>query len=478
MKIRLVEPISIETVTSESGSELYHVRPLGEGSAKYTALMKQLEQKSCTDFLLLGEWLLNYLRNSKYPSLAKQTMEQPLYLMTDFTDPRPLRGLRVEEEGGSIDYPDLYFLGFYTNWDNLEESGVAEIFGHEYAHLWFYLLNFDSQLMPSQMFHTSTAKTDVFTAFFEGFAEHLQIVAQEQAGIKRDDNELWDYALDINAWLSYRDKQLRHYAVINNRFIYQTALPGIEEFSCYADLHMAHITSSAFTPEKVKNGSQIIASEGAVAAVFYRIYTSKVFKNRYCSPEFYQPFGVVRQDVNPFQNLYLKVFYALSKTNLQSPRLFTDFIRSYGDCFPEEKEDILKLFLELTHYTTVSTDAASTFGKFYQIGRRGNIDLFRQGYKDTLAFKEKLLKDVMNGLPLDGAIYPEIWVTGVEEIPPVPWEPELVPYRFDLNTATEIDLLALAGVDLSMAKKIVRFRESRGGFESLEDFTGTFPGVI
>lgn len=480
MRVKLVEPVSPKSVVSGGGKPLYHVRPIPENSPKHQALMELLATKKCTEFLQLGEWLLNYLKNSGFPSQAQQTMEHPLYLMTDFTDPRPLKGLRLETGEETIDLPDLYFLGFYTDWDNLSESGVDRIFGHEYAHLWFFLLNYQPSSTRSNMFHTSTAKTDVFTAFFEGFAEHLQIVAQEQSGSPRNPEEIWDSALDVNAWLSYRDEQLRYYAVKNNRFVYHTALPEPGDFAHYSHLHMAHITSSAFTPERVKNGSQIIASEGAVATVFYRIYRSDVFRNRYCSEEFYQTFGTRRADVSPFQNLYLKILYALSKTDLTSPQLFIEFIQVYAECFPAEHQELFKLFLQLTHYTTVSHQAARLFGELYQLGRRGIISSFDAKYREVLSFKEQVFLEVMQSKrPLNNAIYPEIWVTGHKQVPPVPWEPDrLVPYRFDLNAATEVDFLSVRDMDLEQARAIIRRRDENRGFKTLEEFQTEFPGLL
>ena len=478
MKIKLVEPVTLDLITDASGQALYHVRPIAQDSPKHRALIQLLQEEPCPQFLLLGQWLLNYLRNADFPCEARDTMEGPLYLMTDFTDPRPLKGLRIEDENGLLDLPDVYFLGFNTNWEDLASSGIVNIFGHEYAHLWFYLLNFDASQMRSNKFHTSTAVTDAFTAFFEGFAEHLQIVTQELTGAGSGP-ELWDNALGLNAWVCLRDQQLRNHAVKNNRFIYQTALPDAEDSKTYVHMHMAHITSSAFTPERLKNGSQIIASEGALASIFYFIYQSETFKNQYCSPEFYRLFGVTPAEVDPVQNLYLKLIHALAKTDMKNPRLMLGFVRSYGECFPAEREEMLKLFLELTHFTTVSHQAAELFGDLYRIGRRGVIQDFKETYLKVKSFTDQVLKGVLEGrTPLDQAMYPEIWVTGAQVIPPVPWEPEnLVPYVFDLNTASEVDLLSLTNIDLEQAKAIVRYREQHEGFSSLGDFQSIYPSI-
>lgn len=480
MNIRLVEPVPPDLVENDLGQKMYHVKPIAQDSAKYREFMRVMQTEPCHSFLALGQRLLNFLRNSGFPSKARDTIENPLYLMTDFSDPRPLKGLRIEDSDGIRDYPELWFLGFYTDWADLEKSGIAEIFGHEYAHLWFSLLNFDVAKMRSNKFHTSTAVTGAYTAFYEGFAEHLQIVADGLAGKQEPQGELWDYGLDAKAWVCARDEQLRNHAVKNNRFVYQTAIPGEEEFDSYINLHMAHITSSAFTPERLKNGSQVIASEGAVASVFYHIYISPIFKNQYCPDGFYRLFGAAREEVNAVQNLYMKILSALARTDLQSPGLLAGFVRSYGNCFPAEREAMFKLFLELTHFVTVSHQAARVFGNLYRIGRRGVVEDFKRAYAEAKALKKDLLAQVLAGeISLDAAVYPEVWVEGDYLIPPVPWEQEqLTRYCFDLNTASEVDLMSLKGMDLERAKAVVAYREERQGFKSPADFQGAFPDYV
>ena len=40
----------------------------------------------------------------------------------------------------------------------------------------------------------------------------------------------------------------------------------------------------------------------------------------------------------------------------------------------------------------------------------------------------------------------------------------------DINTASEKDITALPGVSVILAKKIIKYRETQGGFENLEEF--------
>ena len=473
--IIIAEAISQEQVTDSAGNKLYVAKELSPTSPKHISITKILESSPVSYFLKVGQYLAHYLK-----------IESPLVFVTDWSDPTELAGLRLETDSTTIDYPDLCFLAFHTNWDDIAASGIENIFAHEFSHMWLSWLRFDFKLSLSNKFHTSTAITDFYMAFSEGFAECLEIITKDLTGYKLEDGELWDYGYDGNAWLCARDSQLRYHAVKNNRFIYQTALPYPEDFDTYVNLHIAHITSTAFTPERLKNGSQILASEGAVASIFYQIYAHELFKNTFehknsvgdnLSPteknKFYSAFGIENpQNLDPICNLLLKIVYALSKIDLTQPTLMTDFIRAYGECFPDEKAELYNVFTKTTHFATASNEAKNIFGEIYRIGRRGNISALQDIFKVRNELVVNLRARLLDGsLALNAAVYDEIWITGDKEIPPTPWQPNIkVPYRFNINTATVADLLSINGVSLDIAEKLVQLREEQGGFTSLADY--------
>ena len=314
----LAEAVCHEQVLSENGEKLYSAKVLNASSSKFITFSKILESPPVSYFIKVGRFLATFLK-----------MENPIVFVTDWTDPTELIGLRLETgEGETVDYPNLSFLAFRTDWDSIATSGAIEdIFAHEFSHMWLEWLGLDMSQSLANKFHTCTSITDYFMAFSEGFAECLEIVAKDLMGYKQPDGELWDCAYGIEAWISNRDQQLRYHAVKNNRFIYQTATPCVEDFDTYADLHMAHITSTAFTPERIKNGSQMMASEGVIASIFYQIYAHKTFKNAYLNDDFYAAFGTTSHEVDPVCNLYLKLLYAISRctanVSRQSERICT-----------------------------------------------------------------------------------------------------------------------------------------------------------
>ncbi|MCL2405606.1 MAG: hypothetical protein FWC92_08675 [Defluviitaleaceae bacterium] len=461
----IAEAVSREPIATSTGKQLYHARVLCPTSPKHIAFKEMIDKSSLSHFIKVGQCLSHYLKR-----------DQPVVFVTGWDEHTELLGLILETDGEIADYPGLAFAAFYTNWDDLDLTGVTNLFAHEFSHVWMHWLGMDMSLSISNKFHTSTSITDFYMAFSEGFAECLEIITKDLTGYKVKDGELWDYAFDGNALISQRDGQLRYHAVKNNRFIYHTAIPHAEDFSTtYANLHMAHITSTAFTPEKIKNGSQILSSEGAIASVFFQIYAHEVFKNKYVEENFYTAFGTTSQETAPIVNLLLKILYALSKIDLRKPSLMTDFVRSYGVCFPAEKAELYNIFTRATHFATVSAKARELFGEIYRVGRRGAtaeaVDMI-QNIRNPMVvdLRAKLLD---GELELDAAVYCELWITGDNKIPPTPWEPDTtVPYRFNINTATAIDFMAINGVTLEIGEKLVDIREEQGGFMSTDEFWG------
>lgn len=76
-----------------------------------------------------------------------------------------------------------------------------------------------------------------------------------------------------------------------------------------------------------------------------------------------------------------------------------------------------------------------------------------------------------DNIELDNTVYDEIWIIGDKEIPPTPWEPNItVRYRFNINTATAIDFMAINDVTLEIGERLVIARERQNGFNSVDEF--------
>jgi len=491
MAVKLVEPIKdrqgnfdfyegqlTEGIKSWTGSgkEVYRVREIFPESEKAKKLLPLLRRKPCSLFLSIGDKLNYFLLNSG----RGENVEKDLYIMTDFSDPRPLRGLCILEGDREIKKEKLFYIAFNTDWEQIDNGSFEEIFAHEYSHLWLYILGFEPNKMRSNVFHCVTSMTDPFTAFMEGLGNSLEIVSY-QNGLEKIAQEkfdrLWDCALDITAFLSYRETQLRYWIVPNNRLVYDRLVPEIEKYDDYVKLHLDYISSSAFLPERVRSGNQILASEGFISTLFYYLYREETFKNSFSDREFYKQFDTSPAEISPLENLYLKILYAIAHidfVNTEQPA--TEFIKKYVVFFPKEKDELYRLFLELTHYTTVSSQAQGLFSNFYLTGRRAEIEDFKARYKEIKEFKEETTKKVLAGeLDLDAALYPPIWVENKScQIPPCPWMPEQKEnFIMDLNSASLLDLMSLT--HKKEAEKIIKKRAEQNGFASLKQFQELYP---
>lgn len=440
--------ILAEAISQAPENGLHRARVLPKDSPKRAAFQAVLDREPVAFFLKLHEWFAEMLNT-----------DLPLVLVTDWSDPCEVVGLRLETEHGIMADPGLCFLGFYTDWDSLETSGIEDIFGHELSHLWLHWMGYDPRESKTNRFHTCTAITDPYLAFAEGFAEHLEIVSRDRVRMS-DEGCLYDQGYDLGAWVCERDGALRRHAVKNNRFLYLTVDPEETDFDSYAEFHAAHNTSSAFLPERLKNGSQVIASEGVIASFFYQMY-------RYAMAG-YDPVG----ENGPMMNLYRKILSVMARMDLTRVSVFADFVSAYMEAFPEEREEVLDIFGHVTNYVTVSREAAEVFGEFYRIGRLGNPERLRTAYPRVKALKERCRASVLSGeLRLDAAVYPQVWITGEKEICPVPWEPQVQEkLRFDVNTATAVDFYSLEGLTFVQCRNIERHREQIGGFRSEADF--------
>lgn len=141
-----------------------------------------------------------------------------------------------------------------------------------------------------------------------------------------------------------------------------------------------------------------------------------------------------------------------------------------------EKKELYDIFLKVTHYSTISPKLTEAFGKLYRIGRRGEVNVFKDILRITTELKKDLFEKVLSGdVSLDDALAKELWIKADKDITPTPWVPEeKVKYRFNINTATEIDLLSLDEMTFKNAENLIKVRDSQCGFKSLDEFYNIF----
>lgn len=461
------EALSTEASYTLDGKPLYCARVLPNDSEKYIAIQKIMECEAISFSLALHQMLDHALG-----------CEAPLVIVTDWTDPREAVGLRLENGQEVQEYPELCFLALETNWEDLRRSEIEEIFAHELSHLWLHRMGYQPALSQSNRFHTSTAITDPFLAFLEGFAEHLEIVSQELLGTRKEG--FFDNGYDLGAWLCSRDSALRVYSVKNNRFLYLTAVPEAEDFASYQQLHMAHITSSAFLPEHLKNGLQAVSSEGLIASFFYQMYRSADLKHSPAPAQVYHRFGCDADRLSPAANLYVKILWAMIQLDWRRETLFTDFVQKYLEAFEADRDILMDIFARVTNFVTVDPAAQQMFGDIYRVGRQGDMEKIVRLCKQAASQKEIWLAELQSGKRrLDDAIYKSIWIEADKPVRPVPWDSEpTTRLKINVNAATDVDFFALDGLTFPQCQKLVRIREQCGGFSGLDEFRQTVAQIV
>lgn len=461
------EALSTEASYTSDGKPLYCARVLPNDSEKYIAIQKIMECEAISFSLALHQMLDHALG-----------CEAPLVIVTDWTDPREAVGLRLENGQEVQEYPELCFLALETNWEDLRRSEIEEIFAHELSHLWLHRMGYQPALSQSNRFHTSTAITDPFLAFLEGFAKHLEIVSQELLGTRKEG--FFDNGYDLGAWLCSRDSALRVHGVKNNRFLYLTAVPEAEDFASYQQLHMAHITSSAFLPEHLKNGLQAVSSEGLIASFFYQMYRSADLKHSPAPAQVYHRFGCDADRLSPAANLYVKILWAMIQLDWRRETLFTDFVQKYLEAFEADRDILMDIFARVTNFVTVDPAAQQMFGEIYRVGRQGDMEKIVRLCKQAASQKEIWLAELQSGKRrLDDAIYKSIWIEADKPVRPVPWDSEhSTRLKINVNAATDVDFFALDGLTFPQCQELVRIREQYGGFSGLDEFRQTVAQIV
>jgi DNA uptake protein ComE-like DNA-binding protein len=334
--------------------------------------------------------------------------------------------------------------------------------------------------------HQSLAVTDYPTALDEGFAEHFQPLTREVTNnerLLRLERGTHDENLR-SLWLSARDRRLRNDGVRANLFVHRKAPPAAA-WDTDADryrLWLASETSSAFDASELKNGQEMMASEGLIATLFYRIVSDERLRERRREPRFYDRFlGPSGAQPNaaspsPYENVALKLVAALSEVGRRGldpgrPGMI-DLVRAYGELFPDEREAITDVFVRTTCGATASRETADAIRALARSGSSGDIETFAGALPATRAQLEALVADVSAGrVALDAALGPELWLSNDSfKIAASPWSAERDrPLAFNLNTATEADLMSLPGLDARVARRIVAARDAKGTFTSLDD---------
>jgi len=418
---------------------------------------------------------------------GEQRLTEPMYLLLSTEEGGFARyGFWLEDQRGRR-FVLAGYVDLVVGEEGIATGNLEEIFSHELGHLILKSLLGDINSGPSRKMHQSMTVTDYSTAFDEGYAEHFQPLVRDATdnAYLRELNK-GATATDLNLlWLSRLDQQLRTDGVKRNLFIHRKALPAAalqpdpDRYQLYLDSE----TSVDFLSDELKNAQEMMACEGVIATLFYRLVNDDRLRNQYRETGFYQQFlapGVssaeIKQVILPYENVNLKLFAAMRRVALESADahqpLIIEIVKAYAGLFPDDAEAIYRVFLQTTHGVTASQELATAFEGAAVAGRRGDMEAFRQPSLAAFSLLRATTDQIAHGkLALDANLGPELWVLNPSfKIAPAVWERDrTLPLTINLNTAGEPELMTLPGVDPAVARRIVAERRSHGFYRSLDE---------
>jgi hypothetical protein len=404
-------------------------------------------------------------------------------------------GFWLERASGPRELVMAAYVDLVVNQESVDSGDFEEIFCHELGHIILRSLLGDLSHGPSRNMHQSMTVTDYPTAFDEGYAEHFQPLARDatkNATLRKIQSGTSTTDLD-SLWLSNLDTQLRTDGVKRNLFVHRKAAPvaqpgiGVDTYRTFLDSE----TSVEFLSNTLKNGQEMMASEGVIATLFYRLVNCEKLRNKFREPAFYSQFleaetgagADALKAISPYENVNLKLFAAMRQIAPQavdpSHPLAIALMDAYAKLFPEEAKTAYDLFLSTTYGVTASQELAAAFEQAAMAGRLGDIDSYRQRSRAAFSLLEQITDRVAKGdLHLDANLGRELWLLNEDfKIAPAVWEHErTLPLSININTASEAELMTLPGVDSALAGRIVASRRSRGYFSSLDE-VGFIEGV-
>jgi len=419
----------------------------------------------------------------------------PMYLLLSNEEGGFARyGFWLERAPGQRELVMAGYVDMVVDQRGVDTGDFEEIFCHELGHLILRTLLGDLGHGPSRKMHQSMTVTDYPTAFDEGYAEHFQplvrdsttnpILRKIQAGTGTMDMDMF--------WLSNFDGQLRTDGVKRNLFVHRKAPTEADQNPDLYRLFLESETSTEFKPGRLKNAQEMMASEGVVATLFYRLVNRDSLRNPYRDPAFYNQFvernGAAiadpSQSISPYENVNLKLFAAMRQ---MAPRAAADsgcplaiaLLDAYSKLFPEEAKSAYGIFLDTTYGATASPEVAALFERAAVAGRLGDVDAYRQDSRAAFSQLSQLTDRVAKGeLALDANLGPEIWLLNEDfKIAAAVWEKDrTVPLTLNLNTASEAEFMTLPGVNQSLAARIIATRDARGYFRNLDE-EGSVEGV-
>jgi hypothetical protein len=433
-------------------------------------------------------WVLDLGVEVRRRALARCTLERaecdrrfrhPAYFVVKKGGNRPMRGLAIQR-GAPEKLPNTWYI-------EMSHRGVESLVPHEYGHILMYTLLPESlhdhafghrRTLP----HTTGAITNDLTAFTEGWAIHFETLVgdrrenpEHHARLHRDSFGIEGEGLERDSFfatrdlLSYAQSYRRHACIKENCFAYLPRTPEalISSEAPTPTQLRASWSDTTVDPARLRTLEQMVASEGVVAALFYRLGTA---------PDPAGPRGEPGDPPLPDPRRYGAFFDAFSELTpdrvTRTPFVLAFLERLIAGAGGRERQRIVRIAAEVFHHTLAVRDAPKIHGQIAAAARV--LDKKQvQGILSTVAPRiDAGLKEIAARPELlRKAAAPELWLVNDEVKLDVPiFGIKALPVALDVNTATVPFLMTLPGVDYARARRVESSRQERGGYQNLDAF--------
>lgn len=346
------------------------------------------------------------------------------------------------KEGDSTRWVDEPMVDLVVTKDSIADGSFEEIFAHELGHVMLRRLVPNLPSGYSRTPHHSFSITDQPTAFDEGWATHFQPLARKLTvnAKLRANEEGFDTRPFLPLWQSNLDGAARIQGVRQNWFVHRKATP-----EGGGDAVERQELSTMFDRARLRNGAQMLASEGVVATFFYRHLAAD-------APQRYEAMframrELSRQKLAPDTPLVPALAASLAKVS------------------PEDGKRFITTIMETSYGALVSPQLVRAAEALAVPGRAGDAEAFVPALKSARQQFAKALEEAQaDPAKLGAQAGPSVWLLhpshklGGEAL------------AIDLNTAEREHLMTLPGVDAARAERALASRAKDGYFTNVTDF--------
>ena len=280
-----------------------------------------------------GRLLRLFRWEQQYLARRDGTPVEPAYLLlSDTQGGFPRFGFWLEgERKASVGYVDLHRRQPLSG----QFGAMDQIFPHELLHVIVRQLAGPPPRAAggANQVHAIGIRTDRITAFDEGFAEHGQVLAVDDADATAEtralatDVSLSSFAADRLAryqraltarialapparlafvlWFSQTEQVLRYHAVKSNAFAHEPVIPPrlLDERDPYPAYLLENVLPGS--PEAAfKTTPRLLATEGVVAFPFSRWVADPSLQQPAVDPSLYDRFGVASSELTSVEHAY------------------------------------------------------------------------------------------------------------------------------------------------------------------------------